>query len=566
MERHDHINPWADKLQDIPVPEMNDAWKAMESLLEEEMPYRGKRDRRRWLLLIILLLLLIGVCNCPGRMRRYTGLGENGSGQREKLMDSSIDAGKRMVERAGPESRETMGSGGGKGKNAGVSLQKDDEESRGIRGKDGSQAGNEQMRSSTADRKHRGSNINREAEENDTKNVGKSAKKKYEGSNIKREVDEDSISRRKDGNEAGSKKIVSRSAKGKRSGGNIESEKKREGQVTEQEKKGNASREKIKGAPGEDSERSPEEEQAQGIAGNKAKTDERKEPVGHEPAAVPPGKAGDPVARDNRKDTVATVKKAVTKKMLAQKRADSLAAAEKKADSMKADKKGWVAGIGLNQFFTVGQQEQSNYNSSGTTGGIRDYIPVPMIRYYFSNKLFIQLEAQFNTPQYTKKDLLASESKVDTTSIPTAKLQSVLYIKKLFYFNVPLSVHFSPFPNFYVGAGLQYSRLTNGVGLFQDKASPRYTSGGDTIKTSKVQSFKNDTTYQKMKTNELRLLLDLSYTYKKLIIGARYNRALSNFIDVRLSDSQVSQSRNSSIQIYLRYILWDGRKKKLSAK
>ena len=172
MERQDHINPWADKLQDIPVPEMNDAWKAMESLLEEEMPYRGKRDRRRWLLLIILLLLLIGVCNCPGRMRRYTGLGENGSGQREKLMDSSIDAGKRMVERAGPESRETMGSGGGKGKNADVSLQKDDEESRGIRGKDGSQAGNEQMRSSTADRKHRGSNINREAEENGTKNVG----------------------------------------------------------------------------------------------------------------------------------------------------------------------------------------------------------------------------------------------------------------------------------------------------------------------------------------------------------------------------------------------------------
>jgi hypothetical protein len=545
MERHDHINPWADKLQDIPVPEMNDAWKAMEGLLEEEMPDRGKRDRRRWLLLIILLLLLIGVCNCPGRLHRYVGLGGSGGGREDSTRRERMVERGTAKEREGRLREEEMDSSGGKEKNTGGNLQRDEEEN--------------------STRKE--------------KIVGGTSIEKLTESSIKRE-EENRRSRGKEGSDVGRNKIAARSANGKKSGSNLE--KKGDSTVRNNasgstgKKRGHASGKKIKSAPTEKSESIFGDGQAGGVAGKKANTDERKDPGGQEPVAVRPGKAGDMVgggfkggdtaALGNNKDTAPIVKKPVTKKMLAQKRADSLAAAEKKADSLRANNKGWVAGIGLNQFFTVGQQEQSNYNSSGTTGGIRDYIPVPMIRYYFNNKFFVQLEAQFNTPQYTKKDLLASESKVDSTTIPTAKLQSVLYIKKLFYFNVPLSVHFSPFPNFYVGAGLQYSRLTNGVGLFQDKASPRYTAGADTIKKSQVQSFKNDTTYQKMRTNELRLLLDLSFTYKKFIIGARYNRALSNFIDVRISDSQVTQSRNSSIQVYLRYILWDGRKKKLPAK
>ncbi|MDO6434261.1 outer membrane beta-barrel protein [Flavitalea sp. BT771] len=574
MERHDHINPWADKLQDIPVPEMNDAWKAMEGLLEEEMPDRGKRDRRRWLLLIILLLLLIGVCNCPGRLHRYIGLG--GSGRDGK----------------GRESKAMRDSSEGKGKTASGELQGDEEENRRSRGKEGNVAGNERT---TGSREHDGRNINRETAENDTraeKMVGVASKEKHAGSNRKKEAEENRASRRKEGSDVNRKKIVGRSANGEEPGSNREieekggstpgdnvsgaTEKKRSERITARKKKRPVRGEKIKSAPAGKNERSLEDELAGGIAGKRVDAAEGKDPGGVAPLPVRPAKpddtagggfkVGDPAARRSNMDTAVLVKKTVAKKMLAQKKADSVAAAGKKADSMRANYKGWVAGIGLNQFFTVGQQERSNYNSSGTTGGIRDYIPVPMIRYYFNKKLFVQLEAQFNTPQYTKKDLLASESKVDTTTIPTAKLQSVLYIKKLFYFNVPLSVHFSPFSNFYVGAGLQYSRLTNGVGLFQDKALPRYSTGADTVKTSKVQSFKNDTTYQKMKTNEWRLLLDLSYTYKKFIIGARYNRALSNFIDVRLSDTQVSQSRNSSIQVYLRYILWDGRKKKLSPK
>jgi hypothetical protein len=215
-------------------------------------------------------------------------------------------------------------------------------------------------------------------------------------------------------------------------------------------------------------------------------------------------------------------------------------------------------GLGLNQFFTVGQQESSGYNSGGISGTLQDYIPVPMIRYYFNRKLYVQLEFQFNTPQYTRKNLLASQPPVDSLS-PVQRKQSSVYIKKLFYFNVPLSVHYSPFDNWNAGAGIQFSRLTNGIGLFEDQVT---TTGAPDSTHAKLQSFKGDSVYRKIKTDEFRFLVDLSYTYKKFIVGVRYNQALSKFLNVRISSTQVTQARNSSLQLYLRYVLWDGRKNK----
>lgn len=185
-----------------------------------------------------------------------------------------------------------------------------------------------------------------------------------------------------------------------------------------------------------------------------------------------------------------------------------------------------------------------------------------MARYYFSRKLYVQLEAQFNTPQYTKKNLVGGQSKADTLS-PGRVQQNSVIIKKLFYFNLPLSVHYSPFRNLYLGAGLQYSRLSNGVGVLENRVIT--TGAGDSLKSATIYSIKGDSVYQKMRTNEFRVLFDVNSTYKKFILGVRYNQALSRFLDVRISDTQVTQARNSSLQLYVRYILWDNRKKKNSS-
>ena len=217
-----------------------------------------------------------------------------------------------------------------------------------------------------------------------------------------------------------------------------------------------------------------------------------------------------------------------------------------------------MAGIGLNQFFPIGGQE-SPYNSSGITNTLSDYLPVPMLRYYFDRKWYIQLEAQFNTPQAAKKDLVISSPPKDSLPATQQFTQHSTSIRQLFYFNVPLSIHYMPVENLHVGVGLQFSHLTDAIGNF-DTSTWNQIGNPDTVKVSAVKSLKSDTLFQKIKTNEFRFLLDASYTYKRFVLGIRYNQALNPFIRVQIAPGQLTQSRNSSLQLYFRYIFWDGRK------
>jgi hypothetical protein len=146
-----------------------------------------------------------------------------------------------------------------------------------------------------------------------------------------------------------------------------------------------------------------------------------------------------------------------------------------------------------------------------------------------------------------------------TTGGATVTLQQSVAINKLFYFNLPLSMHYTVFDHLDLGAGLQYSRLTNGIGVFNSNYGQ---NGVDTLETTETKSFKGDSVYQEIKTHEFRFLVDANYTWRHFIFGLRYNQALSKFIHVEISPGQITQARNSSLQLYLRYILWDGRKKK----
>jgi hypothetical protein len=230
---------------------------------------------------------------------------------------------------------------------------------------------------------------------------------------------------------------------------------------------------------------------------------------------------------------------------------------------------GWVFGIGLNQFFPLGGQSGSTYNSNGLTGTLTDYLPVPMIRYYLSRKTYLQLEAQFNTPQPTAKNLVISEPVPDTStrSGVFTQVSSSASIQQLYYFNIPLSIHFNPWDNLNIGTGLQWSHLTNAIGQFDSSTSTSVNGNNPSVVDAKSShSFKDDTLYRRIKTNELRLLIDVNYTYKHFVLGMRYNQALSRFVDLQLPTGGTTQARNSSLQLYLRYILWDTRKKKLSPK
>jgi hypothetical protein len=459
-----HSNPWAEKLSRVSLPDGGESWKAMEALLDREMPTGRRGDWRRWVLLILLVLLLIGVCNCPGRKWFLSG--------------------KREVEKTEVSKTETVKTEGSKAKTDMAGKGSFGEVPAGGKVQGGPSAGAAVPGSVTVD--------SAGVPEREVRTLGAEP---VPGPTVRRL---------------------------KPSGGAV-------------------------------------------VPVVAAKTPARKELKPNSGTKVKRGKRDSLTSGGQRENDSLTVNSATTatKQKNAPKNAAKTQPAPSKDDEKKEKQGGWMVGIGLNQFFTVGGQQASSFNSGGITGTLGDYIPVPMVRYYFNPKLYVQLEAQINTPQYTKKNLVAVSTPVDsigtTTSGATVTLQQSVAINKLFYFNLPLSVHYTVFDRLDLGAGLQYSRLTNGIGVFDSNYAQ---NGVDTLETSETKSFKGDSVFSEIKTHEFRFLLDANYTWRHFIFGLRYNQALSKFIHVEISPGQITQARNSSLQLYLRYIFWDGRKRK----
>jgi hypothetical protein len=255
------------------------------------------------------------------------------------------------------------------------------------------------------------------------------------------------------------------------------------------------------------------------------------------------------------------VQDSTRKKLPASDSAREKPAASPKKDAQKKNERGFVIGIGLNKVFPVSEQLKSDYNSESIGHALSDNIPVPMVRYYFNRKLYVQLETQLHAPQYTRQHLVLQASPPVTLSSGLVSAASVS-VEQLFYINVPLSIHYSPIKDLSLGVGLEYSRLQNAIGSFDTTFTNSFPSRVVTVVGKHSTPLKGDTLFHRIRPNELRFLVDINYTYNRFVFGARYDQALSDFVHLQVAPGMVTQSRNSSLQFYLRYILWDGRKKK----
>ncbi|HUB61144.1 MAG TPA: hypothetical protein VL978_10600 [Puia sp.] len=488
-ERHQHTNPWADKLSQVTIPDREESWKALEALLDRRMPTGGRKGRRRWLLLILLLLLLVGVCNCPGK-RWFAGISTRETGRFEEVPGVGKAA-------RGPSAGSTKPTGAQK-TNPPDSI----------------------TTAATPSVPPTGGTT--------VAPFSPSPASNHKSVNHHRYI----------------------SAPGSPSGGSF----------------------RLRN-PGYNPSQSRSPSPASPSSGlpSSGSPASGSPPTGSSRLTTPvAGSPGPPASVSARKDSVHTsvppVKDSLHTSSPANRPARKDSARKKPPptteDQQKNKDGGIMVGIGLNQFFRIGGQQASSFNSDGITGTLSDYIPVPMIRYYYNNRLYVQLEAQINTPQYTKKDVVITAVVNDTTTNPTQSINSSVSVNKLFYFNVPLSIHYNLFDHFDLGAGLQFSRLTNGVGNFNQQI---YSRGTGTLESASagVKSFKGDSLFNEIRTDEFRFLIDANYTWKHFIGGIRYNRALTDYINIKISATQqVTQARNTSLQLYLRYILWDGRKKK----
>ncbi|RYF97360.1 MAG: hypothetical protein EOO00_00320 [Chitinophagaceae bacterium] len=217
----------------------------------------------------------------------------------------------------------------------------------------------------------------------------------------------------------------------------------------------------------------------------------------------------------------------------------------------------FAIGLSLPLVFPLGDQQALSYNVNAGPNTSLDYLPAPHAQYHFSGKVYVQSELQVLSPQYIKPALLY-QSKTSNNFYQTTSSVSA---QKLYYFNVPVSLHYSPFKHFYMGTGLQFSSLLSGVAMHEQQRTGMISS--DSIYTVSYSKFSNDSISNKLSGNEMRLMLDANYYWNKFTVGLRYNQALSNYVSTRAAASvPLTVDKNKSLQFYLRYNLWEDKKRK----
>jgi hypothetical protein len=544
-EQEYHNNPWAEKLQNLQTPDVQQGWRDMRLLLDQQMPVT--KPDRRWIYWVLLLLLLTGVCTVPVVWKQAGNLRVKQSIQ--PANESPIV--KIEVEVDTTEGRDDTGT-----MDSVITRQVQDIPAQPANG----DAKVLNKAPKPASRLVSDSNASNKPPVNDMK--------KYPDAGIRA-----GDSKTGDGLRNGDRTGASRTAN------------------TAEGIKNNRLRsagfgDSITGGRPEDA-TSVSSDRSAGTS-DSIRLGKGKKPVGNRDTAsgyqplTPPG----PIGNDSllKKDSIAGEPKLpVVNIDVASAREDSNrilpadtagkkdttalpegkspvvkqdSSGMKTAAQMRKSDRGFAVAAGFNQFFTVAGQQRSTFNSSGESGSWLDYLPVPQLRYHFNSYLYMTAEAQFNAPQYTRQ-VAISHRRTDTNILGQRVLRSV-FVKKLFYFNLPVSVHVTQVKNLNIGLGMQFSRLTNAVGLFQEtQQSPNRP---DIVQSAKIAGIKGDTSYHLLKTQEWRFLTDVSYNYKRFLLGARYNHALRPFVNLPLSSVRLEQARNHSLQVYVRYTIWDQRR------
>jgi hypothetical protein len=233
--------------------------------------------------------------------------------------------------------------------------------------------------------------------------------------------------------------------------------------------------------------------------------------------------------------------------------------------STNEDKK-FAFGLSLPLGFPIGDQEPLAYNSRAGVNTISDYIPSPHFQYHFNNKTYIQAGLQFKAPQFIHP-LLLYQSQVMYQQGPSLVEQITnITARKLYYFNVPITIYHSPLKNFYMGTGLQYSNLLSGVAQYEQiekKHNPVGPPQEYLVKNYFTQ-FKNDSLSSRLNGSEVRLLVDMSYYWSRFTVGLQYSQAFNNYVSIQVNPpiSPYTFDKNKSLQFYLRYNIWEDKKRK----
>jgi hypothetical protein len=242
-------------------------------------------------------------------------------------------------------------------------------------------------------------------------------------------------------------------------------------------------------------------------------------------------------------------------------RADKKKTTARKSNRSPEDKT-FAVGLSLPMGFPVGDQQALAFNRNAGPNTISDYIPSPHLQYHFNNKTYVQAGLQFSAPQFIRPVLLYHDRKVSPPPFVHEQI-TTWTARKLYYFNLPLTVYHSPLKNFYMGGGLQYSSLLSGVAQYECIERNMVGPMQELTVKNYFTKFRNDSLSRRLNGHEVRLLIDMSYYWSRFTVGLQYNQAFNNYVSFQVTpNAPYTFDKNKSLQFYLRYNIWEDVKRK----
>ena len=221
----------------------------------------------------------------------------------------------------------------------------------------------------------------------------------------------------------------------------------------------------------------------------------------------------------------------------------------------------WAAGLSLNNGVTLHSQNRFNYNVNAKSGTLLDYIPSPYLQFHLNNYVYLQTELNLITPQYTPQ-LLIYRNNSEITAQSGMSQQKSIYIQKMYYFNWPVSLHYSPVSNLYFSAGIQFSSFQSGLATIEEKQYNTLAGADHPVNTyNNTLKFKDDSIAAKIAPNEWRWQAGAEYYWNRFSVGLRYNQSFKNAINTPVSGTlPPTVSRNQSMFMFIRYNLFESRR------
>ncbi|HSC36245.1 MAG TPA: hypothetical protein VLD19_00190 [Chitinophagaceae bacterium] len=223
----------------------------------------------------------------------------------------------------------------------------------------------------------------------------------------------------------------------------------------------------------------------------------------------------------------------------------------------------WGAGLAFNAAVPVGSQGRYKHNINGGSGLLTDYLPSPYVQFHLNRNVYFQTEINLSSPQYVPQLCLYQRSAPYSPGGPNGMNEKSIYIQKLYYFNWPVSLHYSPVNNLYLSTGLQFSSFQSGLALINERRF-QSTGGPGTIDSfnSSLVKFKDDSIAAQLRPNEWRWQLGAEYYWNRFTLGMRYNKAFTDLASFGppngVPDSKI---RNSAFLFFVRFNFFEGRKK-----